>query len=80
MPHQFVGGDADETRREPALRHKRGLGTVSLFHNSGNGKEVVEAALAPKDTVYLDWGKAMAVELDGLKCAVVDIEDIKLVV
>lgn len=31
-------------------------------------------------TVYLDWSKAMPVELDGIKCAVVKVEDIKLIV
>lgn len=36
--------------------------------------------LNAKDKVYLDWTKAMPVELDGVKCAVVKFEDIKLVV
>mgnify|MGYP000624773532 FL=1 len=31
-------------------------------------------------TVYFDWSKAMAVELDGLQCAVIDYDDIKLIV
>jgi hypothetical protein len=30
--------------------------------------------------VYLDWSKSMPVEIDGLKCAVVDEFDIKLIV
>jgi len=46
---------------------------------TGNGEEVVEAALQPKDKIYLDWSKALAVELDGVKCAVVDIEHVKLI-
>ena len=46
---------------------------------TGNGEEVVEAALQPNDKVYLDWSKALAVELDGVKCAVVDIEHVKLI-
>ena len=29
--------------------------------------------------VYFDWSKAMAVELDGIQCAVVDYDDIKLI-
>lgn len=36
--------------------------------------------LKPEDRVYLDWTKAMPVELDGLKCGVVKYEEIKLVV
>lgn len=36
--------------------------------------------LPPETVVYLDWTKAMPVELDGLKCAVVKVEDIKLIV
>jgi co-chaperonin GroES (HSP10) len=36
--------------------------------------------LSPRDKVYLDWSKAIAVEVDGLKCAVIKYEDIKLVV
>lgn len=31
-------------------------------------------------TVYFDWSKAMAVELDGLQCAVIEYDDIKLIV
>jgi len=31
-------------------------------------------------TVYFDWGKAMAVELDGIQCAVINYDDIKLIV
>jgi co-chaperonin GroES (HSP10) len=47
---------------------------------TGNSMEVIELALNPKDKVYLDWTKAMPVELDGLKCAIIDAEHIKLVV
>lgn len=36
--------------------------------------------LVPSQKVYLDWSKAMPVELDGVKCAVVKYEDVKLVV
>ena len=39
-----------------------------------------DVPLVPKARVYLDWSKSMPVELDGLKCAVVKYEDIKLVV
>lgn len=38
-------------------------------------KELVAGA-----TVYLDWSKAMPVELDGIKCAIVDYEHVKLIV
>ena len=31
-------------------------------------------------TVYLDWSKSMPVELDGTKCAVLKIEDVKLII
>lgn len=41
--------------------------------------EIVEG-IKPTDKVYLDWSKAMPVELDGLKCAVVSFRDIKLVI
>ena len=30
-------------------------------------------------TIYFDWSKAMAVELDGIQCAVIDYDDIKLI-
>lgn len=36
--------------------------------------------LNPNDKVYLDWTKAMPVELDGLKCGVIKFEEIKLVI
>lgn len=36
--------------------------------------------LKARDTVYLDWSKSMPVEVDGLKCAVIDIENVKMVV
>ena len=39
-----------------------------------------DVPLVPKARVYLDWSKAMAVELDGLKCGVVKYEHIKLIV
>lgn len=39
-----------------------------------------DVPLVPKSRVYLDWSKSMPVELDGLKCAVVKYEDIKLIV
>lgn len=39
-----------------------------------------DVPLVPKARVYLDWSKAMAVELDGLKCGVVKYEDVKLIV
>jgi co-chaperonin GroES (HSP10) len=31
------------------------------------------------DVVYLDWTKTMPVEIDGMKCAVVDEEFVKLI-
>jgi len=31
------------------------------------------------DVIMFDWGKAIAVELDGVQCAVVDYDDIKLI-
>lgn len=47
----------------------------------GMGMDVAQlGVLAAGNTVYLNWSKAMPVELDGLKCAVVDFEDIKLIV
>lgn len=36
--------------------------------------------ILPKQKVYLDWKKALPVELDGLKCAVVEDCDVKLIV
>lgn len=47
---------------------------------TGDGEDVIAAALAPKDKIYLDWKNAMPVELDGVKCGIVDISDVKLVV
>lgn len=35
--------------------------------------------LQPQDKVFLDWTKAMPVELDGLQCGVIKYEEIKLV-
>ncbi len=46
---------------------------------TGNSVSIAEAGLLPKQKIYCDWTKAFAVELDGVKCAVVDVEDIKLV-
>lgn len=54
--------------------------------STGNKPAIVIAVgddvpdIKPKNKVYLDWSKAMAVEIDGLKCAVVDEFDIKLIV
>jgi co-chaperonin GroES (HSP10) len=45
----------------------------------GNAVSIAEQGILPKQKVYLDWTKAFPVELDGVKCAVVDVEDIKLV-
>lgn len=39
-----------------------------------------DVPLVPKARVFLDWSKSMPVEVDGLKCAVVKYEDIKLIV
>jgi|TARA_R110000744_G_scaffold66153_5_gene135227 co-chaperonin GroES (HSP10) len=36
--------------------------------------------IAAGNTVYFDWSKAIAVELDGIQCAVIDYNDIKLIV
>jgi co-chaperonin GroES (HSP10) len=47
---------------------------------TGDGEDVIAAALQPKDVIYVDWKNAMAIELDGLKCGIVDIKDVKLVV
>lgn len=41
---------------------------------------IAEAGILTKMKVYLDWTKAFAVELDGVKCAVVDVEFVKLIV
>lgn len=38
-----------------------------------------DVPIEPYTTVYLDWSKSMPVELDGVKCAVVKYEDIKLI-
>lgn len=38
------------------------------------------STIKAKDTVYVDWSKSMPVEVEGLKCAVIDIEDVKMVV
>lgn len=46
----------------------------------GNGEEVTKMQLVAENKVFLDWTKAMPVELDGLKCAVIDCEHIKLII
>ena len=46
----------------------------------GNGERVTELQLVVENRVFLDWSKAMPVELDGLKCAVIDCEHIKLII
>lgn len=46
----------------------------------GNGEEVTKMQLVAENKVYLDWSKSMPVELDGLKCAVIDCFHIKLIV
>ena len=52
---------------------------------SGNKPAVVIAfgddvtCLQQQNKVFLDWSKSMPVELDGLKCAIVDAEHIKLI-
>jgi len=54
--------------------------------STGNKPAIVIAVgdsvtnVLPKQKVYLDWPKAMAVEIDGLKCAVVDEIHIKLII
>jgi co-chaperonin GroES (HSP10) len=47
---------------------------------TSGSEDVAMAGLLPEQKVYLDWTKAFAVELDGLKCAVVDVEHVKLIV
>jgi len=42
--------------------------------------EKTKGSIQPKQVVYLDWSKAMAIELDGVKCAVIAYSDIKLIV
>jgi co-chaperonin GroES (HSP10) len=49
-----------------------------VISHSGS-ENVIMAGILPEQKVYLDWTKAFAVELDGIKCAVVDVEHIKLV-
>ena len=51
---------------------------------SGSKPAVVIASgegvdLEPKQIIYLDWSKALAVTIDGLQCAVIDFEHVKLV-
>lgn len=48
---------------------------IGMGIDVANKKELVAGA-----TVYLDWSKALPVELDGVKCAVIDFEHIKLIV
>ena len=54
--------------------------------STGNKPAIVIAVgddvpdIKPKNKVYLDWSKSMPVEIDGLKCAVVDEFEIKLIV
>ena len=54
--------------------------------STGNKPAVVIAVgdavedIKPKNKVFLDWSKSMPVEIDGLKCAVIDEFDIKLIV
>jgi co-chaperonin GroES (HSP10) len=38
-----------------------------------------DVPLVPKAKVFLDWSKSLPVEIDGLKCAVIKYEDIKLI-
>lgn len=46
----------------------------------GMSIEVAEhQTISAGSTIYFDWGKAMAVELDGVQCAVIDYDDIKLI-
>lgn len=53
---------------------------------SGNKPAIVIAVgdtvedIKPKNRVFLDWSKSMPVEIDGLKCAVINQLDIKLIV
>lgn len=46
----------------------------------GMSMEVAQKnTLAAGSTVIFDWGKCIAVELDGVQCAVVDYDEIKLI-
>lgn len=59
---------------------------LSTDVTSGNKPAVVIAfgdavtGLNQKSKVFLDWSKSMPVEIDGLKCAVIDYQHIKLIV
>jgi len=60
-------------------------GLVLSTKPSGSKPAVVIAVaedvpLKPEQIVYLDWSKALPVELDGLQCGVVEYEHVKLVV
>ena len=41
---------------------------------------VAAAGLKQKDRVFLDWSKSMPIEVDGLKCAVIEYCHIRMVV
>jgi len=41
---------------------------------------VAAAGLKQKDRVFLDWSKSMPIEVDGLKCAVIEYWHIRMVV
>jgi co-chaperonin GroES (HSP10) len=44
------------------------------------GEDLKDSGLYPDAKVYLKWSEAMPVELDGIKCAVIKYEHIKLIV
>lgn len=54
--------------------------------SSGNKPAVIIAygddvqGLQQENKVFLDWSKSMPVEIDGLKCAVIDFNHIKLII
>ncbi len=54
--------------------------------SSGNKPAVIIAfgddvkGLQQENKVFLDWSKSMPVEIDGLKCAVIDFSHIKLII
>lgn len=73
-----------ETKNEKETTTEGGIILTSDVSTGHKPAIVISAGLdvplKPKSKVYLDWSKALPVELDGLKCAVVKYEDIKLVI
>lgn len=80
--HDNVLVTQDETKENVT---KGGL-ILSAEVTTGHRPAVVIAVgdgikdIQPGNKVYLDWTKGLPVELDGIKCAVVEYKEVRLVV